>query len=115
MPQYYAILDNGQSKPKGAGMPRKNQNTNRQGGKKVNYRMAAGSNYYGDVSGVKKKKSTSGRVADRAVGPKKTSGRTADSVGRGAKAPAKRNRYVDDTARKMGKKPSANYRKGLYR
>jgi hypothetical protein len=114
MPQYYAILDNGQSKPKGAGMPRRNQNKT-YGTKKVNGRMREGSNYYGDVSGAKKKapsKSTSGSVADRAVGAKKTSGRSADSYGRGSvkaksSAPAKKNPYVDDTARKIRAKAPA--------
>jgi len=119
MPQYYAILDNGQSKSKGSAMPRRNQNKT-YGTKKVNYRMAEGSNYYGAASGVKKKASgskTSGTAADRAVGKAKTSGRTADSMGRGSakastKAPAKRNPFVDDTARKMKKAPNKNYRGG---
>jgi hypothetical protein len=128
MPQYYAILDNGQSKPKGAGMPRKNQNKNRQGGKKVNYRMREGSNYYGDVTAGKKQASYSkaedARFAGKGRGrnnkaedsrlagkkPKaKTSGRTADSRGgRGGSMRA-------EDVRNARKAPSKNYRKGLYR
>lgn len=111
MPQYYKILDNGQKPVKEKAMPRKNQNVNRQGGKKVNYRMAKGSNYYGEVSGVKKKSTarTSGVAADRAKAPARTSGRTADSrSGRGGA-----NRAED--SRMKSKAPSKNYKKGLYR
>jgi len=97
MPQYYAILDNGQSKPKGAGMPRKNQNINRQGAKKVNYRMREGSNYYGDVTAGKKQASY---------------GKAEDSRLAGKKPAAKKNPYVDDTARKMKKAPNKNYVRG---
>jgi hypothetical protein len=98
MPQYYAILDNGQSKPKGAGMPRRNQNKT-YGTKKVNYRMREGSNYYGDVTAGKKNASYSKAEDARLAGKgraknnkaedarlargKKTSGRTADSRARG--------------------------------
>lgn len=119
MPQYYSVLDNGQKpvKEKAMAKMRKNQNVNRQGGKKVNYRMAEGSNYYGEVSGVKKKSTarTSGVAADRAKGSAKTSGRTADSRGKVTAAPKKKNPFVDDASRKMRGAPSKNYKKGLYR
>jgi len=118
MPQYYAILDNGQKAPKGKTMARRNQNQNRQGGKKVNYRMREGSNYYGEVSGVKKKSTarTSGVVADRAKAPARTSGIAADRRGKVTAAPKKKkNPYVDDYARKVRGAPSKNYKKGLYR
>lgn len=117
MPQYYKILDNGQKPVKEKAMPRKNQNINRQGGKKVNYRMREGSNYYGEVSGVKKKSTarTSGVAADRAKGAARISGRTADSRGKVTAAPKKKNPYVDDTSRKMRGAPNKNYVKGARR
>lgn len=117
MPQYYKILDNGQKPVKEKAMPRKNQNINRQGGKKVNYRMREGSNYYGEVSGVKKKSTarTSGVAADRAKAPARTSGRTADSRGKVTAAPKKKNPYIDDTSRKMRGAPNKNYVKGARR
>ena len=128
MPQYYAILDNGQSKPKGAGMPRRNQNINRQGAKKVNYRMREGSNYYGDVTAGKKQASYSkaedarlagkGRAKNnkaedsRLAGKKpkaKTSGRTADSrTGRGGSTRA-------EDMRNARKAPNKNYVRGARR
>ena len=98
MPQYYAILDNGQSKPKGSAMARRNQNTNRQGAKKVNYRMREGSNYYGDVTAGKKQASY-GKAEDSRLAGKKPKA-------------AKKNPYVDDTSRKMKKAPNKNYRSG---
>jgi len=94
---------------------RRNQNVNRQGAKKVNYRMREGSNYYGDVSGVKNKSTArkqlpaSGVAADRAKGAARTSGRTADSRGgRGGSTRA-------EDMRNARKAPSKNYKKGLYR
>lgn len=127
MPQYYKILDNGQKPVKEKAMPRKNQNTNRQGGKKVNYRMREGSNYYGDVTAKKKEsafgKAEAGRMGRvgrasnsraedaRLAGKRKarTSGRTADSrSGRGGASRA-------EDSRMKSKAPSKNYKKGLYR
>lgn len=111
-------------KPKAA---RRNQNVNRQGGKKVNYRMREGSNYYGDVTAKKKESSyskaeegrfsrigraTNNRAEDSRLAGKKpkarTSGRTADSRGRGNSTRAETNRM-------MSKAPNKNYKKGLYR
>lgn len=96
---------------------RRNAQVNRQGGKKVNYRMREGSNYYGAAGAAKKKSTgkTSGVAADRAKAAARTSGRTADSSGGSKKAPAKKNPYVDDANRKMRGAPSKNYKKGLYR
>lgn len=91
MPQHYAILDNGVEAPKGNKMPKRRNQNRTYAAAKVNWRMKEGSNYYGDVSGVKKKNPnprTSGTVADRA-GRAKTSGRTADSYGRGARSSGK--------------------------
>ena len=105
MPQYYSVLDNGQKpvKEKAMAKMRKNQNVNRQGGKKVNYRMREGANYYGDVTAKKKESSFGKAEAGRMGGAK-------------PKAPAKKkNPYVDDTSRKMRGAPSKNYKKGLYR
>jgi hypothetical protein len=103
MPQYYSVLDNGQGKAKGKAMPRRNQNRT-YGTKKVNYRMREGSNYYGEVSGVKTRKSAEdrrlaasaaaakakntrsafGRAEDaRFARGKKTSNKTADTRARG--------------------------------
>ena len=107
---------------------RKNQNVNRQGGKKVNYRMREGANYYGDVTAKKKESSfgkaeagrmggagraSNNRAEDSRLAGKKpkarTSGRTAD--GRGGRGSSTR----AEDMRNARKAPSKNYKKGLYR
>jgi len=146
MPQYYTILDNGVKTPKEKKMAKRRNQNRTYAAAKVNWRMKEGSNYYGDISGVKKKNPnprTSGVVADRA-GKARTSGRTADSYGRGArssgktpdmygrKSPRTTGRTADSRSRTQGSanprtrgrtadsyagrvKTSRNYKKGLYR
>ena len=102
MPQYYSILDNGQGKAKGKGMPRRNQNRT-YGTKKVNYRMREGSNYYGDVTAAKKRKALS-RTADSYGRGARSSGRSADSYGRGNKS--RGFQTAEDARLSRGKKTS---------
>ena len=97
---------------------RKNQNVNRQGGKKVNYRMREGSNYYGDVTAKKKESSFGKAEAGRMGGAKPKKNPYSDDTARKIRnkpAAKKKNPYSDDTSRKMRGAPSKNYKKGLYR